>query len=203
MSYIENVLKCGTATFPTWRQRTLYDNNCIIIFYFVSGKVEQNESPVCFGCINQRRRRPATYSHHIILFGNFCLEMYKNNNNKKGKNVGFFQKGGGGGRALWLQVPVIIPSRLSKGDKSEKWYFSYILHFNLILNINIVGGSKMLWKNISANKPLILIWRAVFLLCKQKGIKIPDLLWLTRADDHDVFGCSTIPFCLQSQNSTS
>jgi hypothetical protein len=39
----------------------------------------------------------------------------------------------------------------------------------------------------------------LFWLCKQKGIKIPDLLWLTHADDHDVFGCSIIPFCLQSQ----
>jgi hypothetical protein len=48
-----------------------------------------------------------------------------------------------------------IPSQISKGDKSEKGYFSYILHFNLILNINIVGESKMLWTNISANKPLI------------------------------------------------
>ena len=65
----------------------------------------------------------------------------------------FFQKGWGG-RALRLQAPVIstityfidIPSRISNGDKSEKGYFSYILHFNLILNINIVGGSKMLWK---------------------------------------------------------
>jgi hypothetical protein len=37
------VLKCGTATFATWRQRTFYDNNCFIILYFVSGKVEQNE----------------------------------------------------------------------------------------------------------------------------------------------------------------
>ena len=65
--------------------------------------------------------------------------------------MGFFsRRGGGGGRALRLQVPVIstiyiylidIPSRISKGDKSEKGYFNYILHFNLILNINIVGGS--------------------------------------------------------------
>ena len=104
LRFIENVLKCGTATFPTWRQRTLYDNNCIIIFYFVSGKVEQNESRVCFGCINQRRR-PATYSHHIFLFGNFRLEMYKNNNNKKGKNVVFFQKGLCGYKYLWLSPP--------------------------------------------------------------------------------------------------
>ena len=44
LRFIENVLKCGTATFATWRQRTLYDNNCFIILYFVSGKVEQNES---------------------------------------------------------------------------------------------------------------------------------------------------------------
>ena len=43
----------------------LYDNNCFIILYFVSGKVEQNESPVCFGYINQKRRRPATYPHQI------------------------------------------------------------------------------------------------------------------------------------------
>jgi len=42
----------------------------------------------------------------------------------------------------------------------------------------------------------------LFWLCKQKGIKITDLLWLARADDHDAFGCSIIPFCLQSQNST-
>jgi hypothetical protein len=40
----------------------------------------------------------------------------------------------------------IFPSWMSKGDKSEKGYLSYILHFNLILSINIVGGSKMLWK---------------------------------------------------------
>jgi hypothetical protein len=72
----------------------------------------------------------------------------------------FFQKRVG---ALRLQAPVIstiyifyrysLPVSIS--DKSEKGYFSYILHFNLILNINIVGGSKMLWENISANKPLI------------------------------------------------
>jgi hypothetical protein len=49
-----------------------------------------------------------------------------------------------------------------------------------------------------------LFWYDVlFWLCKQKGIKIPDLLWLARTDDHDVIGCSIIPFCLQSQNSTS
>ena len=42
LRFIENVLKCGTATFATWSQ--LYDNNCFIILYFVSGKVEQNES---------------------------------------------------------------------------------------------------------------------------------------------------------------
>jgi hypothetical protein len=50
--------------------------------------------------------------------------------------LGFFQKGVGG-RVLRLQAPVIstiyiyiidIPSRISKGDKSEKWYFSYILY---------------------------------------------------------------------------
>jgi hypothetical protein len=27
LRFIENVLKCGTATCATWRQRTLYDNN--------------------------------------------------------------------------------------------------------------------------------------------------------------------------------
>jgi hypothetical protein len=42
LRFIENVLKCGTATFATWSQ--LYDNNCFVILYFVSGKVEQNES---------------------------------------------------------------------------------------------------------------------------------------------------------------
>ena len=39
--------------------------NCIVL-YFVSGKVDQNESRVCFGCINQRRRRQATYPHQIL-----------------------------------------------------------------------------------------------------------------------------------------
>ena len=39
--------------------------NCIVL-YFVRGKVEQHESRVCFGCINQRRRRPATYPHQIL-----------------------------------------------------------------------------------------------------------------------------------------
>jgi hypothetical protein len=63
----------------------------------------------------------------------------------KGKN--YFSKKGRGHKAFQLHCSVV--------DKSEKGYFSYILHFNLILNINIVGGSKMLWKNISANKPLI------------------------------------------------
>jgi hypothetical protein len=63
----------------------------------------------------------------------------------------FFSKRVGGSRALRLQAPVIstiyifyrFPSRISKGDKSEKGYFSYILHFNLILNITIVGRSKI------------------------------------------------------------
>jgi hypothetical protein len=44
LRFIENVLKSGFAA--TWRQQTLYDNNCFIILYFVSGKVEQSESLV-------------------------------------------------------------------------------------------------------------------------------------------------------------
>jgi hypothetical protein len=45
LRFIENLLKCATAIFATWRQRTLYDNNCFIILYFVSVKVEQNGVP--------------------------------------------------------------------------------------------------------------------------------------------------------------
>jgi hypothetical protein len=55
---------------------------------------------------------------------------------------GFFSKGVGiglcGYKPLWFRQYIYIidiPSRISKGDKSEKGYVSYILHFNLILNI--------------------------------------------------------------------
>jgi hypothetical protein len=102
----------------------------------------------------ERKKKIYISSCYIFLFGNFVLKCKKKTNIKREKMLGFFQKGVGGGRALRLQAPVIsaityfidIPSRISNGDKSEKGYFSYILHFNLILNINIVGGSKMLWK---------------------------------------------------------
>jgi hypothetical protein len=58
--------------------------------------VEQNESSVCFGCINQRTRRPATYPHFFL--GIFVLKCKKKKKQcKKGKNVVFFKKGWGVG----------------------------------------------------------------------------------------------------------
>ena len=47
--------------------QTLYDNNCFIILYFVSGKVEQNKSPVWFGCINFSQ----------VIYNISSLEIYK------------------------------------------------------------------------------------------------------------------------------
>jgi hypothetical protein len=43
-----------------------------------------------------------------------------------------------GYKSLWFRQYIYfidIPSWISKGDKSEKGYFIYILHFNLILNV--------------------------------------------------------------------
>jgi hypothetical protein len=99
----------------------------------------------------------------------------------------FFQKGVGVGlcgyKPLWFRqyiYSIDITSRISKGDKSEKGYVNYILHFNLILNINIVGGSKMLWKNISANKPLINLHYTLSYICTPqytvKNRKLPSSL---------------------------
>ena len=109
----------------------------------------------------QKKKKASHISTPYLSFWEFSSWNVKKNQYKKGKNVGFFPKGWGVGlcgyKPLWFRqyIYVIdIHSRIAKGDKSEKGYFSYILHFNLILNINIVGGSKMLWKNISTNQTL-------------------------------------------------
>jgi hypothetical protein len=97
---------------------------------------------------------------NLLFFWEFS--SWNGKNNIKREKTFFFQKGVGVGlcsyKPLWFRQYIYfidIPSRISNGDKSEKGYFSYILHFISILNINIVGGSKMLWTNISAIKPFI------------------------------------------------
>jgi hypothetical protein len=134
LRFIENVLKCGTATFATWRQRTLYDNNCFIILYFVSGKERKNKIYIS--------------SHYIFLFGNFRLEMWDT------VKIYILSKSQG----LVATKPYPHPF-LKKKTFFPFLYCFFFLHFKTKIpkkkDINIVGGSKMLWKNISANKPLI------------------------------------------------
>jgi hypothetical protein len=130
---------------------TLYNGPCPTV-YSISLRFRPTDENSQKERYNEKRYKFYFY----FLFGNFLLKCDKNNERE---NNFFFKKGRGYRlQPLWFRQYIYIidiPSRISKGDKSEKGYFSYILHFNLILNINIVGGSKMLWKNISANKPLI------------------------------------------------
>jgi hypothetical protein len=110
-----------------------------------------------------KKKKASHISTPYLSFWEFSSWNVKKKNIKREKMFFFFKKEWGiglcGYKTLWFRHYIYfidIPSRISKGDKSEKGYFSYILHCNLILNINIVSGSKMLWKNISANKLLII-----------------------------------------------